>query len=149
MWVLLEDASILVVETPEDRDTTYLTVRSRSREDLRRFIARAMPGLGAPIEEEDNADCYYRLRAERRHVAAALAKAVDAISYDNFKVAVGRQDPERARRYDRVGSILLGSRSPVASESPEAILTIVERPERVELRNGRRIGTRKKPASSI
>ncbi len=87
MWVFLNNAFLSIVD--KDGDGTTLLVRARRSGDIERVFP------GAVIRETPRNDYRYRTRIGREAVASALADAVRAIRYPNFKGSVnenGRHD---------------------------------------------------------
>lgn len=102
MWLITDFGFFSVVQKPGDAKDGALTVRARVKADLERLRDLHLPGLG-PISESKVNDYRFRARAPRSEVAAAMAKAVDAIGYDNFKSQVRKtQGPAREDVLHRV-----------------------------------------------
>lgn len=107
MWIISPVGFFSVVQKPEDVRRGTLTVRARVRSDLDALREQMLPGLG-PTQESKDTDYRFRAVAPRADVAAAIARLVDQIDYDNFKTEVGkRQGSARARRYHDVWAALL------------------------------------------
>lgn len=80
MWIFLNDAMLSIVEHRDDAGT--LLVRARIRGDIQRVFP------DAAVAENQMADYRFRANVAREAVAAALASAVHAIDYPNFKASV-------------------------------------------------------------
>jgi len=87
MWIITEFGFFSVVAKAGDAEAGMLTVRARQRGDLEALRAKYLPTLG-PIKATKGTDYAYRARAPRLAVAAAVALAIEAIAYDNFKSQV-------------------------------------------------------------
>jgi hypothetical protein len=89
MWIFLNDAMLSVVV---DRDRPErLLVRARAKGD----IARAFEGTRGPRIRErktPKGDYLFRASVTRTRLAAAMARAIDDIDYDNFKASVEQKD---------------------------------------------------------
>lgn len=95
MWLVTDFGFFSVVQKPGDAEAGTLTVRARVRGDLETLRDTHLPELG-PIREGAGTDYACRAQAPRAAVAAAMARAVEAIDYDNFKNSVRkRQGRER------------------------------------------------------
>ncbi|MGE0432835.1 MAG: hypothetical protein AB7K09_07675 [Planctomycetota bacterium] len=106
MWLFTTVGFFSIVQKPDDADTGTLTVRARRRLDLEKLRDEFVPGLG-PIRETPGADYGFRASVQSADLAAAMADIVKAIDYDNFKSAVGAENPYRARTYGAVWSACL------------------------------------------
>ena len=84
MWIFLNNAFLSIVD--KWGDGTTLLVRARRSGD----IERAFPE--AKVERTPGNDYRFRARLGREEVAAALAEAVKAITYGNFKGSVKERD---------------------------------------------------------
>jgi hypothetical protein len=85
MWIYLNDAFLSVVAHRDDDGV--LLVRGRRQGDIERVFPEAA------VQETPAADYRFRAALPRRRVVDALAGAVAAIDYPNFKASVA----ERAR----------------------------------------------------
>ena len=90
MWLITSFGFFSVVEKPGDRQKGLVTVRARVREDLEALKEKYLPTLG-PIASSSATDYRYRAVAPKPDLAAAAAKAVFDIDYDNFKNRVKQQ----------------------------------------------------------
>ncbi len=88
MWIFLNDAFLSIVQPP--RGKKHLLVRARVRGDIERVFP------GAKVEETPQRDYRFRALISRAEVAEALAAAVEAIAYGNFKASVKEGDRHRA-----------------------------------------------------
>jgi hypothetical protein len=84
VWIFLNDAFLSIVAHRDDPDA--LLVRARRAGD----IERAFPE--AAVSETPAADYRFRATLPRQTVADALAAAVKAIAYPNFKASVAEPD---------------------------------------------------------
>lgn len=108
MWIISEFGFFSVVEKPGDREAGMLTVRARVKADLEALRKTCLPTLG-PISTSRTNDYRFRAQATRSDVAAAMARAVQNIGYDNFKSRVTKtQGAPRAEVYGLVWEDLLG-----------------------------------------
>jgi hypothetical protein len=108
MWILTPIGFFSVVQKPLDRAHDALTLRARIRADLEALQSNWLPELGT-IRETRNSDYRFRASAPKAAVAAAMARAVQAIGYDNFKDEVARrQGYGRAQVYSQVWDTLYG-----------------------------------------
>ena len=85
MWIFLNDAFLSIVDKGGDGST--LLVRARQEGDIRRVFPNA------EVTRTPGHDYLYRARIGRDEVAQAMAEAVKAITYPNFKGSV--KDPLR------------------------------------------------------
>lgn len=85
MWIFLNDAFLSIVDKGGDGST--LLVRARREGDIERVFPEA------DVELTPRNDYRYRARIDREMVAQAMAAAIRAITYGNFKGSV----KERAR----------------------------------------------------
>ena len=107
MWLFTRQGFFSLVEKPGDRTAALLTVRARADGDLDALRAQHLPELG-PVQADAGSDYRFRAQAPRSAVARALAAAVEAIDYDNFKHQVAlEQGVDRARTYAEVWQALL------------------------------------------
>jgi hypothetical protein len=98
VWIFLNDAFLSIVAHRDDPDA--LLVRARCQGD----IERAFPG--STVSETPAADDRLRATLPRQTVADALAAAVKAIAYPNFKASVA--EPDRHDAYLECWGILRG-----------------------------------------
>ena len=107
MWLITPTGFYSVVRKPHDVLGGNLTIRSRVRADLDALRDHWLPSLG-PTEESKQTDYRFRASATQAEVAAAVARMVEAIDYDNFKNEVSRrQGRGRADRYHDVWAALM------------------------------------------
>lgn len=106
MWVFLARAGFYsVVQRGGLRH--QLVIRARDREDLVRLQQVYLPTLGA-IEATPARDYGFRSTCTKKAFAAALAKAVEAIDFDNFKSETAKSlGVEREAIYHDVWATLL------------------------------------------
>jgi hypothetical protein len=84
MWIFLNNAFLSIVD--KGGDGTTLLVRARRSGDIERTFPEAK------VERTPANDYRFRARLGREVVAAALAEAVRAITYSNFKGSVRELD---------------------------------------------------------
>lgn len=83
MWIMLRNSFISVVA---DRNSTEnLLVRARVEGHIQEIFPEAI------VFTDDSADYRYRTLLPRGRVAAAIAKSLENIDYDNFKESVTSQ----------------------------------------------------------
>jgi len=93
MWVFLKNAFLSIIG-PTARDAAppgHLLVRARLPGDIERIFPHAT------VTETPSRDYRFRTLLPKGEVAAALARAVEQIDYDNFKASV--QDEDRHEAY--------------------------------------------------
>ena len=106
MWLITPTGFFSIVQKQGDISAGTLTVRARVRSDLVALKEEFLPSLGS-ITASTNTDYRYRATAPKADVAAAMAKIVEALDYDNFKNAVAkRQGQKRAKLYHDVWDVL-------------------------------------------
>ena len=96
MWIFLNNAFLSIVDKGGDGST--LLVRARRPGD----IERAFPD--AAVKTTPGNDYRFRARIGRDAVAEALAQAVRAITYPNFKGSV--KEPDRHDAYMGVWQVM-------------------------------------------
>lgn len=95
MWVMLNDSFLSIVEDSMDRDRDTMSVRARWPGDIERVFPNADVIQGAGTDYE------YRAYIGRGEVAKAMADAVEAIDYTNFKDTIEKADPKNGEdRHD-------------------------------------------------
>lgn len=106
MWMMTPRGFYSAVQKSADKDTPFLTVRARSKQDLEN-LADLLPEDVEPYREERWTDYPWRIRidvADWTKICATLALEID---YSNFKDAVkDRQGAARAKVYSRVWGAL-------------------------------------------
>ena len=106
MWLITPIGFFSIVEKPDDRIQGTLTIRARVRRDLKDLQAMHLHDMGT-IKESTESDYRFRAVAPRQQVAAAMAKMVEALEYDNVKAAVAQQQGyARANLYHDVWAVL-------------------------------------------
>jgi len=85
MWLFLSNSMLSIVQKRDQKPGT-LTVRARAAGDIERVFPNAQ------VTATPKADYGYRAVIERDDIARALAHAVEALDYDNFKDSVSEQD---------------------------------------------------------
>ncbi|HLO68934.1 MAG TPA: hypothetical protein VK188_18060 [Holophaga sp.] len=96
MWIFLNNAFLSIVDKGGDGST--LLVRARREGDLERVFPEA------EVERTPHNDYRFRARIDRGTVARAVAEAVRAITYGNFKGSV--KEPARHDAYMEVWSAM-------------------------------------------
>jgi len=84
MWIALNNAFLPIVDKGGNGST--LLVRARVAGDIERVSPRA------EVAEGEGTDYRFRARINRDEVADAIARAVRAIDYGNFKDSVREAD---------------------------------------------------------
>lgn len=84
MWLCLNNAFLSVVS--KDCAPDELMVRARRKGDIERIFP------GAKVTRYTKSDYLYRAPVKRTEIAAALAKVVEGIDYNNFKNSVEDDD---------------------------------------------------------
>jgi len=103
MWLFTNFGFFSVVQK---RDTDFLTVRARVREDLEALRSRYLPSLSATLAK-GGTDYPWRATVPHADFAAALGRIALDLHYDNFKNEVALwQGKTRANRYGKVWSVL-------------------------------------------
>lgn len=106
MWLMTPFGFFSVVQKPDDKNSSTLTIRSRVRGDLERLRDSYLPSMSA-IAANAGSDYRYRAKALRSEVSSAMAKIVSDIGYDNFKDEVATQQGKvRAGLYGKVWQVL-------------------------------------------
>jgi hypothetical protein len=105
MWIFLNDAFLSIIQ-PTARDAAepgHLLVRGRLPGDIERVFPEA------EVRETPARDYRFRTLIPRAEVAAALARAVEAIDYDNFKSSV--KDGDRHDAYFDAWEAMAGAQA--------------------------------------
>lgn len=106
MWLITPIGFFSIVEKPEDRSRGTLTIRARVRRDLKELQAMYLHDMGR-IKESTDSDYRFRAVAPRAQVAAAMAKMVEELEYENVKAEVARrQGYSRVNLYHDVWTVL-------------------------------------------
>jgi hypothetical protein len=95
MWIFSKVGFYSVVQKPGQ---SYLTVRSRVREDLENLRETYIPGLSV-IMAGGGTDYPYRALISHKHFGNGLAEMGNDIHYSNFKNEVASNDMARANVY--------------------------------------------------
>lgn len=122
MWLITKIGFFSVVEKPEDKKKSTLTVRARVQSDLEGLRDGYLSSLG-PISEDTGTDYKYRAKVPRLDLANAIGKIVLDIDYSNFKNAVAKsQGAERSQLYHELWDVLyrLQSKKPAQLTSGKA-----------------------------
>lgn len=86
MWLFLPHSFLSIVALKDDPNGPCLLVRARAAGDIERVFPHAR------VTRKPQADYAYRTRLPRAEIAQALAAAVAATDYPNFKDAVAEPD---------------------------------------------------------
>jgi len=117
MWLITPTGFFSIVQKQGDISAGTLTVRARVRSDLVALKEEFLPSLGS-ITASTNTDYRYRATAPKADVAAAMAKIVEALDYDNFKNAVAKlQGQKRAKLYHDVWDVLYAMQGDASYET--------------------------------
>jgi len=104
MWIFTTFGFFSVVQKP---GTDYLTIRSRTRDDLDALRARYLPTLSKTITG-GGTDYPFRATVAHDELADAMVEIVRDVTYANFKSEVQHAAGEhRAHVYGRVWTELL------------------------------------------
>lgn len=98
MWIFLPDAFFSIVE--DRASSELLLVRARIQGDLERYFPRCR------VIETPFADYRFRASALRSEVADVVLAAATAITYDNFKNQVAKDDTLRKHAYMGVWDVM-------------------------------------------
>lgn len=110
MWLMTTFGFFSVVQKA---GTEGLTIRARVGADLDRLRDRYLPGLTA-TQSTPRSDYAYRAKTTHAELAAAMAKIVADVTYDNFKSEVEAvQGYARESVYAEVWSVLHGGLPPL------------------------------------
>lgn len=96
MWIFLNHAFLSIVDKGGDGST--LLVRARRKGDIESVFPQAK------VETTPRNDYRYRARIDRETVAQAIAEAIRAITYGNFKNTV--KDRQRHDAYMDVWEVM-------------------------------------------
>jgi hypothetical protein len=99
MWIMLNNAFLSIVESPQKQYPGILAVRARAKDDLERVF-----GAAIKVETIAGRDYAFRTFLPREQVAAAIQAAVLGINYGNFKDSVKEND--RHSTYHRVWDVM-------------------------------------------
>jgi hypothetical protein len=99
MWIFTTIGFFSVVQKPR---TDFLTVRARVASDLDNLRSKFMSQL-SPTIKGGGTDYPFRATISHKDFGAGLAKIGEAITYHNFKSAVGDQmGSQREQAYHKV-----------------------------------------------
>jgi hypothetical protein len=99
MWIFTTIGFFSIVQKPR---TDFLTVRARVASDLDNLRSKFMPQL-SPTTEHGGTDYPFRATISHNDFGAGLAKIGEAITYPNFKSAVGKHMGwQREQAYHKV-----------------------------------------------
>ena len=99
MWLMTTDGFFSAVQHRDEPDT--LLIRARSKGDLENLKKR-LRSQDSKIFSTGSADYPFRIFLNRQEWIDYLILAAEDLTYDNFKSAVGRTNPERAYIYHDV-----------------------------------------------
>ena len=85
MWLFTQQAFLSIVDKGDPSGKTLL-VRARRAGDIERVFP------DADVQTGGGTDYGFRAHIDREHVAGALAEAIRAINYSNFKATVTELD---------------------------------------------------------
>ena len=126
MWLITNFGFFSVVQKPDDEHTNTLTVRARRKNDLETLRDRYIPEM-TQIAVGAGTDYKYRAKGSRDALAAAHARIVQDIDYDNFKNSVARQQGyDRAHVYSKVWDVLYDlqdTEAGSAAEPPDSLVS--------------------------
>jgi hypothetical protein len=106
MWLMTTEGFFSVAQ--KSADARLLTVRSRNREDLAKFLRRYTLHDPQEIVYGKGTDYPYRVELARFEVETALERVVKVIDYPNFKDAVKhRRGSMHADVFGRIWGALL------------------------------------------
>lgn len=103
MWITSTSGFYSSVQHRDD--PSLVMIRSRSEQDMRNLLELLDPDEGGPTVDDIivkyDSDYRYRVTMERSTWAylLVLLTAPDQLDYDNFKNAVARTNPARAKLY--------------------------------------------------
>jgi len=99
MWIFTTIGFFSIVQKP---GTDFLTVRARVASDLDNLRNQFMPHL-SPTIKGGGTDYPFRATISHKDFGAGLAKMGEAITYRNFKSAVGKEmGSQREQAYHKV-----------------------------------------------
>jgi hypothetical protein len=107
VWIFTKRGYYSVIQYPNDPD--HLVVRARVRGD----IEQEFPSVRRVHETADH-DYRFRARVPRVEVIAAMSKAVEGITYSNYKAAV--IDQRRSYDYGLVWLAMANMQDALAEE---------------------------------
>lgn len=102
MWIVTEDGFFNIIQYPEDKERDLLTLKARRGADLVQAAADIFGNdddYNDFIEESDDADYKYRMKAQRWRVVDYIASKVRAIDYPKTKDALNATHPDRSGIY--------------------------------------------------
>jgi N-methylhydantoinase A/oxoprolinase/acetone carboxylase beta subunit len=101
MWIITEDGFFNIVQYEEDRERDFLTLKARRRADLVAAGADIYPAKPPKmyIEESEDADYKFRMKAPRKKVMSYVASYVGTIDYPKTKDALHAAHPDRDKIY--------------------------------------------------
>jgi hypothetical protein len=106
MWIATIDGFYSAVQDRDDH--RHVLVRMRSERDWKRAVARFWPLRMYRLTYTHDADYPWRVSVLKYAWQRYLSRAVNAITYDNFKDAIHRDNDDRAKTYMNVWSDLHG-----------------------------------------
>ena len=118
MWIFTPVGFFSIVQKPFEKHG-ILTVRSRNRSDLVALKSRMPDGTTSAIVDDVDADYQYRLTAKNSVLSAAMSELVFEIDYENFKAEVDQNDPERAKIYAEIWTVLWAALAQNKIDGPE------------------------------
>lgn len=100
MWIICDVGFFNVVCQDGDAENGLLTVKARSRNDLK-ALEDFIP-FDRPIEESDEADYRYRRKAKKHDVIGGFQTIMREIDYPKTKPKLMERHPDRQLIYFRV-----------------------------------------------
>ena len=97
MWLITKIGFFNVICQGDDEERGLLTVKARSREDLKR-LADYIPYTNA-IEESLVTDYRYRIKARKHEVRGGFATLMNEIDYPKTKPKLAKNNPDRGVIY--------------------------------------------------
>lgn len=101
MWIFTSDSFLSIVH--KDCQPDELLVRARREGDIEAVFPKAI------VQKTVGTDYLYRARVKRDVVAAAMAKQVEQLNYDNFKNSI--RDDQLHSAASRVWSVMAATQS--------------------------------------
>lgn len=97
MWLVTRIGFFNIVEQDSDKEKGLLTIKARSKEDLKNFSKYVE--ICSDIQESSVADYRFRIKVVRSKVMWAISLLVQEINYGKTKPAIMEDFPERSGIY--------------------------------------------------
>lgn len=107
MWIFNKDGFFSVVQKPDQKGTEFVTVRSRSKKDLKNLIYKISTDIPVKIDESSGTDYEYRIVISKKDLGQYMWINVQKINYDNFKNVIAKKNKGRALIYSDIWLRLL------------------------------------------